>query len=81
MKLSSTFAKRALSAIAIVAVGVAFSTASIGPSDAQMSDITKERKAAMKSMGGNVKKLGEAVGAGDNKAAAAAATAINVSRQ
>lgn len=77
MKISSKFAKRALSVATVIAVGVAFSTAGTSPSDAQMSDITKERKAAMKSMGGNIKKLGGAVAGGDSAAAAAAANAIN----
>ena len=77
MKLSSKIVKRTLGAAAIVAVGIAFGTAGTSPSDAQMSDITKERKAAMKSMGGNMKKLGGAVAGGDKAAAAAAASAIN----
>ena len=77
MKFTSKIVKRALGAAAVVAVGVAFGTAGIGPSDAQMSDLTKQRVAAMKQNGGNLKKLGAAVAAGDNAAAAAAATAIN----
>lgn len=77
MKITSKNVKRALGAAAIVAVGIAFGTMSISPSDAQQSDITKERVAAMKQNGGNLKKLGAAVAAGDNAAAAAAAAEIN----
>jgi cytochrome c556 len=77
MKITSKNVKRALGATAIVAVGIAFATAGISPSDAQMSDITKQRVAAMKQNGGNLKKLGTAVAAGDNAAAAEAAAAIN----
>ncbi|NKB49476.1 MAG: hypothetical protein GKS02_08940 [Alphaproteobacteria bacterium] len=77
MKLSSTIVKRTLSAIAVVAVGVAFATAGTSPSDAQMNELTKQRSGAMKSMGGNMKKLGAAVAGGDNAAAAAAAAAVN----
>lgn len=77
MKLTSRFIKRTLSAVAIIAVGVAIGTAGISPSDAQMSAITKQRSDAMKQNGGNMKKLGAAVKAGDNVAAAAAAAAIN----
>ena len=77
MNLSSKILKRTLSAAAIIAVGVVFGTVGINTSDAQMSEISKQRVAAMKSMGGNMKKLGGAVAGGDNAAAAAAATAIN----
>ena len=77
MKLSSRIIKRTLGAAAIIAVGAAFATTGISPSDAQMNDMTKQRSAAMKSMGGNMKKLGGAVAGGDNAAAAAAAAAIN----
>lgn len=69
--------KRTLGAAAIVAVAITFGTAGISPSDAQQSDIAKQRVAAMKSMGGNLKKLGAAVAGGDNAAAAAAATGVN----
>lgn len=77
MKLSSKIVKRAIGAVAVIAVGAAIGTAGISPSDAQMSDIAKQRVAAMKQNGGNLKKLGAAVAAGDNAAAAAAAGAIN----
>jgi cytochrome c556 len=77
MKVTSKILKRTLGAAAVVAVGVAFGTAGINPSDAQMSDLTKQRVAVMKQNGGNLKKLGAAVAAGDNAAAAAAAAEIN----
>ena len=77
MKVTSRILKRTLGVSAVVAVGIAFGTIAISPSDAQMSDLAKQRVAAMKTMGGNLKKLGEAVGGGDNAAAAAAATEIN----
>jgi len=77
MKLPSKIIKRALGIAAVIAVGVAVGTVDISPSDAQMSDLTKQRVAAMKQNGGNLKKLGAAVAAGDNAAAAAAAAAIN----
>ncbi len=77
MKVTSKIVKRTLGVAAIAAVGVAFATVGISSSNAQMSEIAKQRTAAMKTMGGNMKKLGEAVGAGDNAAAAAAATEIN----
>ena len=69
MKVTSKILKRTL--------GAAFATAGSSPSDAQMSDLTKKRLASMKTMGGNMKKLGAAVGGGDNAAAAAAAAEIN----
>ena len=77
MKVTSKILKRTLGVAAVIAVGVAFATANISPSDAQMSDAAKKRVAAMKTMGGNMKKLGGAVAGGDNAAAAAAATEIN----
>lgn len=77
MKVTARIMKRTLGAAAVVAVGVAFATAGISPSDAQMNELTKQRSDAMKAMGGNMKKVGEAVGAGDSAAAAAAATEIN----
>lgn len=77
MKLSSKIAKRVLSAAAVVTVGIAIGSAGISSSEAQMSDLTKQRVAAMQQNGGNMKKLGAAVAAGDNAAAAAAAAAIN----
>ncbi len=77
MQFSSNTVKRTLGVAAVIAVGVAFGTIGTSPSDAQMSELTKQRVAAMKSMGGNMKKLGGAVASGDNAAAAAAATEIN----
>ncbi len=76
MKSLSKIVKRILSAAAVMAIGFALGTAGITASDAQMSDIAKQRVAAMQQNGGNMKKLGAAVSAGDS-AAAAAAAAIN----
>ena len=77
MFFTSKIVKRTLGVAAVIAVGVAFGTVGISSSDAQMSDLAKQRVAAMKQNGGNLKKLGAAVAAGDNAAAAAAAAAIN----
>lgn len=77
MNLTSKIVKRALGTVAVVAVAATFATVGTSPSDAQMSEITKQRSGAMKAMGGNMKKLGAAVASGDNAAAAAAATEIN----
>lgn len=73
MKSLSKIVKRILSAAAVMAIGFALGTAGITASDAQMSDIAKQRVAAMQQNGGNMKKLGAAVAAGDSAAAAAAA--------
>jgi len=77
MNITSSIVNRTLGIAAVIAVGVAIGTAGISSSDAQMSDITKQRVSAMKQNGGNMKKLGAAVAAGDNAAAAAAAAAVN----
>ena len=77
MNITSSIVNRTLGIAAVIAVGVAVGTAGISSSDAQMSDITKQRVSAMKQNGGNMKKLGAAVAAGDNAAAAAAAAAVN----
>lgn len=77
MKFISKPTKFALSMTAVVALAAAIGAATISTSDAQQSDIIKQRVTAMKQNGGNMKKLGEAVAAGDNAAAEAAAAAIN----
>lgn len=77
MQSSSKLVKRALGAAAAVAIGVAVSLSATGPSDAQSGDNIAARKALMKSNGGSLKALGEAVAAGDNAAATAAAQTIN----
>lgn len=77
MKNTSTIVRRTLGAAAVIALGVAIGTAGISSSDAQSSDTAKQRVAAMKTMGGNLKKLGAAVAGGDNAAAIAAATEVN----
>lgn len=69
MKSLSKIVKRILSAAAVMAIGFALGTAGITASDAQMSDIAKQRVAAMQQNGGNMKKLGAAVTAAINEVA------------
>lgn len=69
MKSLSKIVKRILSAAAVMAIGFALGTAGITASDAQMSDIAKQRVAAMQQNGGNMKKLGAAVAAAINEVA------------
>ena len=69
MKSLSKIVKRILSAAAVMAIGFALGTAGITASDAKMSDIAKQRVAAMQQNGGNMKKLGAAVTAAINEVA------------